>query len=107
MAILRGMDGKFYDVPDDQAAGFEVPRDKVKELLETSGAPSPKGGPGPSARGQRGAPPGGPIVIQIYPGGAGPSGAPSGGQPAEGGEVDPYWYYWPNWGNYWPNWGNY
>ena len=53
MAVLRAMDGKFYDVPDDQASKFEIPRDQVKALLEKSGAPGPQGGGGPSG------PPGG------------------------------------------------
>lgn len=123
MAILRAMDGKFYDVPDEQAAKFEVPRDKVKELLEKSGMPAQQGAPGPGQGGQRGAPPpggppaGSPVVVHIHTAGtphiqSGPppagQGAPAAGQPPSGdAEVDPYWWiwrnYWPNWGNYWPN----
>ncbi len=118
MAILRAMDGKFYDVPDDQAAKFEVPRDKVKELLEKSGGPGPQGGPGggPGPGGGHGGPPapGGQVVVQIFAGGSGASGGPSasggptGGPPPQGGEgdVDPYWWwrnFVPSWGNYWPN----
>jgi hypothetical protein len=112
MAILRAMDGKFYDVPDAEAAKFEVPRDKVKELLEKAGGPAPQGGPGPGpggGGGGRGAPggPGGQVVVQIFAGGAGQSG-PSAPPQQQGGEgdVDPYWWVWRNfvpWGNYWPN----
>ena len=116
MAILRGVDGKFYDVPDDQVAAFEVPREKVKELLEKSGAPASQGAPGGGGPGgQRGAPPAGaPVIVQVFPGGGAPGGAPSGppggGQQGDSGDVHPYWWwsnYWPNWGNGWPNWGNY
>jgi hypothetical protein len=116
MAILRAMDGKFYDVPDDQATKFEVPRDKVKELLEQSGGPGPQGGPGGGPGPGYGGPPpaGGQVVVQIFAGGAaqgGPHDAPgqSGpggpGGPGEG-DVNPYWWwrnFVPSWGNYWPN----
>ena len=109
MAILRGIDGKFYDVPDDQLASFEVPRDKVKELLAKAGGPAPQGGPGAGPKGGHGPSHGGSVIVQIFSGGShGPAGAPGGGQHhAEGGEVDPYGWYWNNWGNFWPNWGNY
>ena len=123
MAILRGIDGKFYEVPDDQVASFEVPRDKVKELLEKAGGPGPQGGPGQGPGGpggyQGGPPPSSPIIVQIFggssgPGGPGGPGGPSGPPPGEApqgdGDVHPYWWwrnFWPNWGNGWPNWGNY
>ena len=135
MPVLQAMDGKFYDIPDDQASEFEVPREKVKELLEKSGAPAAQGAPGPAqGPGQmpggqgpgpgQGAPPPS-VLVQIY--GAQPSYAPPPGQqmqqqpppsqqgePAQGGgdgDVNPYWW-WRNitfyrpWGNFWPNWGN-
>ena len=72
MAILRAMDGKFYDVPDDQATKFEVPRDKVKELLEKSGGPAPQSGPGGGPGPGYGGPPspGGQVIVQIFAGGA-------------------------------------
>jgi hypothetical protein len=128
------MDGKFYDIPDDQAAQFEVPRDKVKELLEKSGVPAPQGGPGPSQapgpmsqQGPQQGPPQGAgapppaVLVQIYGAQPTPSYGPPPaqqqqpqGEPAQGGDgdVNPYWW-WRNitfyrpWGNYWPNWGNY
>jgi hypothetical protein len=57
MPVLQAMDGKFYDIPDDEAVQYEVPREKVKELLEKSGAPTPQGGSGPSqGPGPRGGP---------------------------------------------------
>ncbi len=74
MPMLQAMDGKFYDLPDDQAAQFEVPREKVKELLEKSGAPAPQGGAGPNqGPGQGQMPQGGP--------GGGPGGPGGGGAP--------------------------
>ena len=47
MPVLQAMDGKFYDVPGDQATEYEVPGDKVKALLEKAGMPAPQGGPSP------------------------------------------------------------
>jgi len=112
MAILRGVDGKFFDVPDDQLETFEVPREKVKELLEKSGGPQATQGGPPPGGGQGGPPPGAPIVVQIYGGapGGGGAGGPPPTEPASDGDVKPYWWwrnFWPNWGNGWPNWGNY
>ncbi len=128
MTILRAMDGKFYDVPEDKVTAYEVPEDKLEGALEKAGmmgAPgsdAPRGGPGGQARGGPGsqppAPSGapGPVVVQIFaqpPGapaqGGPPAPAPSGGQD---GDVDPYWgYWWRNfyfvrpWANYyWNNW---
>jgi hypothetical protein len=106
MSVLRGPDGKFYDVPDDQLTKYAVPPEKVRETLERAGVPAPAGRPehGP---GGGGGPPGmgmhgGPVVIQIYPpppmGGPGPGPGHEGGS-GEPGQVDPYWYYW--WTRYW------
>jgi hypothetical protein len=92
MAVLRALDGKFYDVPDEQAKKYEVARDKVKDLLAKTGAQPGPGRPGPRSA----APPGSQVVIQVFP-------SPGGGQPVvmhEAGEVDPYWWWWNNWGNY-------
>jgi len=99
MAILRGLDGTFYELPDDKAKSYEVPREKVKGLLEKHGLPVKQTQPG--GPGGPGAPmPGGsPVIVQIMPQGHHP-GPHGGGQPAQGGEVDPYWWWWNNWGNY-------
>jgi hypothetical protein len=110
MSVLRGPDGRFYDVPDDQLAAYAVPPEKVRETLEKAGVPAPAGQAGP---GGGGGPPGmgmqgGPVVIQIYPppgGGPGPGPGPAGGPGQEGapggqGQVDPYWWYY--WTRYWP-----
>ncbi len=97
MTVLRALDGKFYDVPDADAAKYEVSRENVKELLAKSGPPAAGPGPGQGRPGgQHMTVPGGQVTIQVFPA---PGGAPS--RPAEGGEVDPYWWWWNNyWGNY-------
>lgn len=73
MAILRSADGKFYDVPDDELANYEVPAEQVKGLLSAS-AQGPGPGPGPGF-------------------GPGPGMGPRGG-----GQVQPYGYC-PPWRN--------
>jgi hypothetical protein len=112
MAILRSLDGRFFEVPDDQVDRYLIPEDQVKAKLDAAGAPQvppgpPGGGPGPGP----GAPP--PmIVVQVY----GPPGAPGAPppleseQPAGGAEVQPYayWNNWwhnrtGNWNNFWHN----
>jgi len=50
MAILRGLDGKFYEVPDTQLDSYLIPEDKVKEKMSEA---CPPGG------GRGGTPPGG------------------------------------------------
>ncbi len=101
MSVLRGPDGKFYDVPDDQLAKYAVPPERVKETLERAGVPMPAGraepgpGGGPPGIGMHGAP----VVIQIYPPPMGGPGPGHEGGPGEPGQVDPYWYYW--WTRYW------
>jgi hypothetical protein len=100
MAIVRALDGTFYEVPDEQLGKFKIPEDKLKEKLGAeagSEPPPPEGGPGGGA---------GPLVnVQIYYGGqgAGPTGAPAGAE----GAVQPYdyWRNWRNWNN-WRNWHN-
>lgn len=105
MSVLRGPDGTFYDVPDDQLTTYKVPPEKVRETLEKAGVPAPAGQMGP---GGGGGPPGmgmhgGPVVIQIYPPPmGGPASGPGGGPAPEGGpggqgQVDPYWW----WTRYW------
>ena len=44
MAILRSVDGKFYEVPDKDLEKFEVPADEVREKLGDMGAAG-AGGP--------------------------------------------------------------
>ena len=107
MAVLLSMDGKYYEIPDDQVADFEVPREKVRDVLAHSpSSPSERGNPGsgPGPRGAQAGPGGSPVIIQVLPNGLhGPR--PAGGAAgAPGGEVDPYWTTW--WTN-WTNWANY
>src|SRR5262245_18159150 len=102
MTVLRARDGKFYDLPDEEAKKYEVAPDKVKETLAKLGGPGP--GPGADPRSHSGGPisipgRGGPVVIQIFPGGS-PGGGPGpGGHGAPSGDehVDPYWYYYYWW----------
>ncbi|MGI9382993.1 MAG: hypothetical protein ACR2PO_07550 [Methyloligellaceae bacterium] len=44
MAILRSVDGRLYDVPDDQLTDYEVPADKVNELMSEMGEGEAGGG---------------------------------------------------------------
>lgn len=46
MAILRSVEGKFYEVPDKELSKLEVPADKVKDIIGNEGNP---GAPGPQA----------------------------------------------------------
>lgn len=45
MAILRSMDGKFYNIPDDQLGEYEMGPDEVKEQLGAAGGGPGGGGP--------------------------------------------------------------
>ncbi len=115
MAILRSVDGTFYEVPDDQLDDFQIPPEEVKEKLQGSGEglPSgpPPGGPPPGGGGGGGMPPGGLVYVQVFSntgGGGGPMAEPQTAS-AEGGEVQPYQFCsgWRNWKNCcWRNWRN-
>jgi hypothetical protein len=37
MAILRSLDGNFYEIPDELLSSFLIPADKVKERLRGTG----------------------------------------------------------------------
>ena len=50
MAILRSMDGKFYNIPDDQLGEYEMGPDEVKDQIGAAGGP--QGGGGPQDQGQ-------------------------------------------------------
>ncbi|MCG8559520.1 MAG: hypothetical protein MI824_06960 [Hyphomicrobiales bacterium] len=45
MAILRSVDGKFYEIPDEELGQFEVPAEKVNELMAAMGGGEPEGPP--------------------------------------------------------------
>lgn len=120
MAIVRSLEGTFYDIPESELDQYAVPPDQVKKLMESAGPKIPQG-PGPGQRqgaqnmgqgqgmghGMRGTPQ---ILVQFItqtgPGEPQQRQAPSQGPPAEGDEekVEPQWY-WVNWFN-WANWYN-
>jgi hypothetical protein len=80
MAILQSIDGRFYQLPDDEADKFLVPADKVEETLRAVGAAQPQQA-APAAPAAGGIPVGsgsGPVIIYVVGGGAG---APGGGMP--------------------------
>ncbi|MCX6899393.1 MAG: hypothetical protein NT105_11905 [Verrucomicrobia bacterium] len=128
MAILQSIDGRFYQVPEDEAEKFLVPADKVEETLRASGAAQPQAAAAP---GPCGAPmsTGGssPVIIYIVGGGgqsgmepqpmgAGPQGqqmgAPMGQQVQayahHGGHHGGHWGGWGGgWGGYYNNYSNY
>jgi len=83
MAILRSLDGKFYEVPDDQLEKYEVPPEKVGEM----GGPAPGEEPMDMDFG------GGPGQITINMNFAGPPAMGGGPPPAEQGDVQGHKYY--------------
>ncbi len=118
MAVVRSLEGTFYDIPDSELEQYKVPADQVKGLMEAAGQRPPQN-PGPQQAGrgqglgQGGATGGSPqILVQFIMqggGGAGAGGAqqkpPQGAQAgSEEENVEPQWY-WVNWAN-WANWYN-
>lgn len=99
MAILRGQDGKFYDLDDAVLEGKEV---KPENLPEENGPGSPEtsgGGAGGHASG----------IVQIFVnagGGAatGSPAAPAREDESEGGDVEGHSRC--GWHNHWRNWRN-
>jgi hypothetical protein len=112
MAVVRSLEGTFYDIPEGELEKFKVPADQVKGLMEAAGQKPPQNpGQQQAGRDQQGTGGQPQILVQFIvqsPGGGG--GAPQQGQqpqgaPAEGEEkVEPQWY-WINWAN-WANWYN-
>jgi hypothetical protein len=37
MAILRSLDGKFYEIPDEVVSRYLIPEDKVREKVRAGG----------------------------------------------------------------------
>ncbi len=122
MAVVRSLEGTFYDIPESELEQYKVPPDQVKGLMEAAGQKPPQNpGPQQPGRGQgqgqgqgQGGTGGSPqILVQfIMQGGGGaggggaqqqkqPQGAPAGGEEEN---VEPQWY-WINWAN-WANWYN-
>jgi hypothetical protein len=111
MAVVRSLEGTFYDIPESELDSYKVPADQVKGLMEASGQKMPQNpGPQQSGRGQQQATGGQPqILVQFIVQSPGGGGQQQGQQPqqaaAEGEEkVEPQWY-WINWAN-WANWYN-
>jgi hypothetical protein len=109
MAVVRSLEGTFYEIPEGELEKYKVPADQVKGLMEAGGQKMPQNpgqqpGGGAQQRGGGGQPQ---ILVQFIvqsPGGA-PQQGQAQGAPAEGEEkVEPQWY-WINWAN-WANWYN-
>jgi hypothetical protein len=44
MAVMKCIDGRLYNVPDEQAVRFLIPADKVADTLKTAGIEAPASG---------------------------------------------------------------
>ena len=83
MAILSSRNGKFYEAPDKDLGKYELPAEKVKEVL----GEMDEGPHGPGVE-----PYGAPAQVVIHVGGNGAM--VDGGPPPQGeGGVQPYGYY--------------
>jgi hypothetical protein len=106
MAVVRSLEGTFYDIPDSELEKYKVPPDQVKGLMEAAGQrpqqnPGPQPGGGGQFRGTGGQPQ---ILVQFITQSTGAA-PPAQGPCPEGEEkVEPQWY-WINWAN-WANWYN-
>ncbi|MBI5820382.1 MAG: hypothetical protein HZA88_15550 [Verrucomicrobia bacterium] len=53
MSLMKSIDGRLYNVPDEQAAKYLIPADKVAETLKEAGLQVPTGtGPASQEAGQ-------------------------------------------------------
>jgi hypothetical protein len=111
MAIVRSVDGTFYDVPDSELEQYKVPPDQVKGLMEGAGQKPPSGPqqqqPGkPNGGAAQGSPQ---ILVQFIVQGSGAQPPVATQQPqapeSEEEKVEPQNFYWVNWYN-WHNWYN-
>jgi hypothetical protein len=112
MAIVRSVDGTFYDVPDGELEQYKVPPDQVKGLMEGAGQRPPSGPQQqqqgkPNGEATQGSPQ---ILVQFIVQGSGGQQQPAGQKPQappQGDEekVEPQNFYWVNWYN-WANWYN-
>jgi hypothetical protein len=113
MAIVRSVDGTFYEVPDGELEQYKVPPDQVKGLMEGAGQQVPSG---PQQQQQQTGKPmgeasaGSPqILVQfIVQGNQAPQQPAAAQKPPAGAEeekVEPQNFYWVNWYN-WSNWYN-
>ncbi len=44
MALMKSIDGRLYNVPDEQAVGFLIPADKVADTLKAADIEAPASG---------------------------------------------------------------
>jgi len=44
MSLMKSIDGRLYNVPDEEAAKFLIPADKVAETLKAAGIEAPASG---------------------------------------------------------------
>jgi hypothetical protein len=107
VAILRSVDGKFFEVPDDELENFEVPPEKVKQVLEELDSMEGPEMAGPVQGGGGQSPQ---VVVQVSGGTAAVNqGEPIGAGEGEGGGVQPYrrhrrrWWWYNYWSNCWRN----
>jgi len=109
MAVVRSLEGTFYDIPESELEQYKVPADQVKGLMEAAGqkVPSNPGQQPAQSQFQAGGSSGSPqILVQFIVQGQGaaqqrqPQAAPAEGEE----KVEPQWY-WINWAN-WANWYN-
>ena len=42
MAVVRSLEGTFYDIPDSELEQYKVPADQVKGLMEAAGQRPPQ-----------------------------------------------------------------
>ncbi len=125
MAILRSIDGTFYEIDDSELDKYKVPPEKVKSVLEEC-AKMPQGPRPPQGGYPMGQPPGQSpqIIVQFITQGppmmqGPPPPMPQPTEEAEGEKVEPQqliigfgggWDNWHNWMNYyrpWHDWHNY
>ncbi|MCX7825913.1 MAG: hypothetical protein N2689_10185 [Verrucomicrobiae bacterium] len=93
--ILRSIDGKFYQIPDVEAAQYLIPADKVQETLRAAGAFCQQSGTTGLVRAYHGPPPPpGPVIPVPNPLALifGPPPPP------------PVYYNYNNYRNYWGGW---
>jgi hypothetical protein len=111
MAVVRSLEGTFYDIPDSELDQYKVPADQVKSLMEAAGQKPPQGPPQQQTQQGQGKATGGSpqILVQFItqaPGAPQQKQGQTAPPAAEGEEekVEPQWY-WVNWAN-WANWYN-
>ena len=51
MAVVRSLEGTFYDIPESELEQYKVPPDQVKGLMEAAGQKPPQN-PGPQQPGR-------------------------------------------------------